>query len=400
EVSPYNFADIIRGGMNLPASVKVLDMTLREGRQVDGVSLRLEDVVEVARRLAEAGITLIEMHHDEPAEMREVKKLGLNVQLQAIVHPLAATTTQRAQEAVARCQDNGADIICFAFALSNHGFATYKLGGVDISPEEALDRGAEAVQTAKAAGAIVSVNLLDFTRVDLEWLKKQAVTLRDAGSDIIRIDDICAPCLPAVVKHHIWEVKKLMPDTPVAIHCHNDFGLATALELAGLEGGAEIVEGVVNGLGERSGVSNLAELVAAVELMYGYDTGIDLSALTELSRFVADVFNKPMPSLLPVVGESAFSHAIEGHHLFPDDPFFHQPFTAELVGGRDRVALCNYSGPFAIRHKCQELGLGDLKPEIASEVAKLVKRELRLRKHSLSDDVFRELVETVKRQAT
>jgi isopropylmalate/homocitrate/citramalate synthase len=396
DVSPLNFSDEVRAGMNLPESVSILDVTLREGRQVDGVSLSRADVVEVARRLGEAGVSMIEMHHDEPAEMQEVKKLGLDLKVQAIVHPLAATTEAKALEAVQRCQDNGADIVCFAFALSTHGFPTYKLGGADISPQEALDLGATAVAAAKGQGATVSCNLLDIGRVELEWLKSQATTLAGAGADIIRLDDIASPCSPAVITYLTREIKNLIPDTPIAMHVHNDFGLASALALAALEGGAEIIEASVNGLGERCGVPNLAELVVAVELLYGLDTGIDMSALTKLSQFVADVFNRPMSPTLPVAGELAFAHAIEGHHLFPDNPFFHNPFTAQLVGNSDYVPLCNYSGPYAVRHKCHELGLEEPSHDVAAQVAARVKKELRLRRHPISDEVFTEFVRSAR----
>lgn len=393
DVSPLNFAEPVRGPMNLPSSVTIMDITLREGRQVDGVSLSLDDVVSVASRLVDAGITMIEMHHDEADEMKEVSKLDPNLKVQALVHPLAATTQEKALEAIHRCQDNGASVICFAFALSDYGFPTYALGGVDLTREEALERGAEAVQTAKAEGVeTVSCNLLDIARVDLEWLKTQAKTLAAAGSDIIRIDDIAAPCTPGVIGYLTREVKAVIPETPVAMHVHNDFGLSSAMALASLENGAEIIEASVNGLGERCGVPTLAELVVAVELLYGLDTGIDMGAMTELSRFVADVYNRPTSPTLPVVGELAFAHAIEGHHFFPDNIFFHNPFSAALVGNDDYVPLCNYSGPYAIKHKAHELGLEELSHEDAQRIAAVVKRELRLRRRPLSDERFIALV--------
>jgi isopropylmalate/homocitrate/citramalate synthase len=89
-VSPYNFDPAVNAGMHLPPKVQILDLTLREGRQVEGVSLRIEDVVEYAKRADAAGISVIEMHHDEPEEIRQVKKLGLKLKIQALVHPTAS----------------------------------------------------------------------------------------------------------------------------------------------------------------------------------------------------------------------------------------------------------------------------------------------------------------------
>ena len=121
-------------------------------------------------------------------------------------------------------------------------------------------------------------NLMDFSRLDLEWLKTIVSRLKEAGIDALRIDDICGACIPAVYKHHAWEVKQILgPDIPLAIHSHNDFELGTAGQLAALEGGAEVLEGCINGLGERAGVPNLAVLGAGarddVRLRHRHEAG-------------------------------------------------------------------------------------------------------------------------------
>ncbi len=158
---------------------------------------------------------------------------------------------------------SGADIICFAFAISDLSFGLFEsVGGLKISREEALKKAAEAVRYAKSRKAKVSCNMLDFSRTDLARLKTNVKALVEAGADIIRLDDICAPCIPAVYKYFIRAIKQVIPNTTIAIHSHNDFGLAIAGQIAALDGGAEILEGSVNGLGERAGIPNLAELVA------------------------------------------------------------------------------------------------------------------------------------------
>ena len=78
-VSPYNFDPAIRAEMNLPSQIQLMDMTLREGRQVDGVSIGLDEVVEFARRIAAVGIPINEKNHDNPEEIRRVKKLGMDL---------------------------------------------------------------------------------------------------------------------------------------------------------------------------------------------------------------------------------------------------------------------------------------------------------------------------------
>lgn len=394
-VSRYNYDSDVRTGMQLPDDIQLMDMTLREGRQVAGVALRLEDVVEFARRIDAIGVPIIEMHHDLPDEIVEVKNAGLDVQVQALVHPTATLNPEECQKEIDLCLDVGSDIICLAFAISDANIALYEsMGRVDLSREEALDKACESVQYGKEKeGALISVNLMDFSRLDLDWLRTIVTRLRDAGVDILRMDDICACCIPAVYRHHAWEIKQVLGDVPLAIHSHDDFNLAIAGQLAALEGGASILEGCINGLGERAGVPNLAVLASILEIMYGYDTGVDLSAFQELSEWVADVWNQPIPPHLAAVGRTAFSHAAEVHYVLPeDDEWAFNAWAPSVVGNAAYVPTCHYSGPEAFRLKARTLGLGELSSEQAHAVLEEVREELRFRKTELTDERFAEIV--------
>jgi isopropylmalate/homocitrate/citramalate synthase len=398
-VSPYNFDPQVRATMNLPPKIQLMDMTLREWRQVDGVSLRRDDVIEFARRIDAVGIHIVEMHHDDPEEIREVKKLGLKFKVQALVHPTAALNPQQCKEEIDLCLDVGSDIICLAYAMSDYNYPLVEsMGGIKITREEALDKACEAVQYAKSRkGALISVNLMDFSRLDIERLKTICKRLAEAGVDILRIDDICAPCIPQVNEYHAKVVKSVIGKIPLAIHTHDDFDLGTAGQLSALQGGAEILEGSINGLGERAGVPNLAVLAAILEIMYGYDTGIRLDAFRELSDFVADTWNQPIPPHLPGTGLTAFSHNAEVHYVLPaGDLWSFNAWRPEVLGSNEYVGLCHYSGPMAIKRKAKQLKLGEISTEVATEVLGQVRKELRWRKAPLSDALFAELVNTAK----
>lgn len=398
-VSPYNYDDGVRADMHLPEQVQLMDMTLREGRQVAGVALRLEDVVEFARRIDAVGIPLIEMHHDLPQEIIEVKNAGLNVKVQALVHPTATLDPEMCQKEIDHCLDVGSDIICLAFAISDENIALYESmgGATKLSREEALDKACEAVEYGKEkGGALISVNLMDFSRLDLDRLRNVVTRLRDAGVDILRIDDICACCIPAVYKHHAWEVKQLLGDVPLAIHSHDDFNMAIAGQFAAMEGGASILEGCINGLGERVGVPNLAVMAAVLEMMYGYDTGVRLDALQELSEWTADVWNQPIPPHLAGVGKTAFSHAAEVHYVLPEgDEWAFNAWAPEVLGNSAYVPTCHYSGPEAFRLKAKQLGFGDITSQQANHVVDRVRDELRMRRTELSDERFGQIVREV-----
>jgi 2-isopropylmalate synthase len=399
-VSPYNFDEEVRRDMHLPEKIQLMDMTLREGRQVAGVSVRLDEVLEFARRIDAVGVPIVEMHHDLIDEIKGVKALGVQFKVQALVHPTAALNPELCEKEVDLCLEAGSDIICVAFAISDYNFKLVEsMGGLTISREEALDRACEAVQYGKRQGAFMNVNLMDFSRLDLEWLKTIVGRLKEAGVDILRIDDICAPCIPAVYKHHAWAVKQVLgPDVPMAIHSHDDFQLGTAGQLAALEGGAEILEGTINGLGERAGVPNLAVLASVLEIMYGYDTGINLEALQDLSEWVADVWNQPIPAHLAGTGHTAFSHAAEVHYALPEgDEWSFNAWSPKVIGNRAYVPLCHYSGPKAIQRKLEdEFGLADVDDELAERILERVRFELRWRRRELSARELTKIVDDAK----
>ena len=394
-VSPYNFDPGVNAGMHLPERVQLLDLTLREGRQVEGVSLSLNEVIEYARRADAAGISIIEVHHDEPEEIRQIKKLGLKLRIQSLVHPTASLHPETCAHEIDEAVDNGSDIICLSIVGSDYNFGLVEsMAGMKISREEYLDRACEAVAYGKRKGAVINPIVTDFSRMDLAWLQTICRRLTQAGADMIRLDDICAPCKPAVYQHHTWAVKQAIGmDKPIAMHSHNDFDLGLAGQIAALQGGAEILEGSVNGMGERCGVPNIAVLASVLELFYGYDTGVRLDAMQELSQFVADVWGQPIPLHMPGVGRTAFSHSVEVHYVLPKNgEWAFNAWSSKVVGNKTFVPLCHYSGPEAVKRKARELGLGELDTARAKEVLAQVRRELRLRKTVLSDELFGSLV--------
>jgi isopropylmalate/homocitrate/citramalate synthase len=400
-VSPYNFDATIRAGMTLPPHVTICDLTLREGRQFEGVNLRKDDVILVAQKLADAGVPMIQMHHDDPEEISEIKALDLGFEIEVLIHPTAALNPETCRREVDLCLESGADIVCLAFAVSEYNFALYEsMGGLSISPQEALDLAADAVRHAKQQGAKVCALLMDFSRMDLDWLITIAKTLADAGADIVRLDDICAPIIPAVYKHHVRRVKDAIPDTTIAVHSHNDFGLGAAALYASIEGGADIVDAGVNGLGERAGIPNLAEVASVVEILYGFDTGIHLEKMTDLSRLVADVWNVPLNPNLPVVGDRAFSHAAEVHYVLPEsDRWSFNAWAPETVGNQAHIPWCAYSGPYGIRRKAKELDLELSESQVENLLAG-IREHIRRRKRTVTDAEFRRLAATAGHDAT
>ncbi|NMA10060.1 MAG: 2-isopropylmalate synthase, partial [Methanomicrobiales archaeon] len=145
---------------------------------------------------------------------------------------------------------------------------------------------------------------------------------------------------------------------PIDVHCHNDFGLATANTIAAVEAGASQVQVTVNGIGERAGNADLAQTVMVLSSIYGIDTGIRTTGLVETSRLVARYAGLSIPATYPIVGENAFAHesGIHSHGVITrSDTFEPGIMTPEMVGHRRRLKLGKHAGRHAVKQMLAEV---------------------------------------------
>jgi len=397
-ISQHCFMDEIRSKMTLPKKLQLCDITLREGRQLPGVSLRRDEVILIADKLVEAGVSMLQMHHDDPKELEEVKKRHPNVIMEALVHPTAVLNPELAKVEVDLNFDHGADYTTLIFSFSPHQMCLFEsMAGGRVTIEEAIERATGSVEYARRkAGPKRKVGCLiqDATRIPIKRLAEVCKKLVDAGADMINLDDINGMAIYHVYTYVIREMKRLLPHTEIALHTHNDIGLGTAALYAGLEGGADIINTSVNGLGERAQIAPLAEVAAVIQIFYGIDCGIKLEKMTELSRLVSDLTKIPMPDTMPIVGKTAFSHLVEVHYAVPDTEegfWAYLCMKPEIFGNSSHNLLGHYSGPWAMRAKAKELGITIPKGKEPDVVAK-VRSEIRWRKRQLSDEEFKKIV--------
>jgi 2-isopropylmalate synthase len=150
-------------------------------------------------------------------------------------------------------------------------------------------------------------------------------------------------------------------DVVVSVHCHNDLGCATANTLAGIKAGARQFEGTSNGIGERAGNAHLAEIIMALSTradVYGVEHTINTALLGDTARLVSEILNKPIPSNLPVVGESVFAHGSGIHqHGVLGNPLVYEIMSPESVGwDAERFPLSSQSGRHGLRQRLLRLG--------------------------------------------
>jgi 2-isopropylmalate synthase len=180
----------------------------------------------------------------------------------------------------------------------------------------------------------------------------------------------------------------------VSVHCHNDYGLAVANSIAGIEAGAQQAHVTVNGIGERAGNAALEEVVAALEFLLHVNTGIRTELLYETSLLVSKLSGIPIPPNKPIVGANAFAHESGIHvHGIINNPFTYEPIRPEMVGQRRRIVLGKHSGRHGVEHALKVLGY-PTDPDMVLEVLKEVKRlgDMGIR---VDEDRFRKIVEEV-----
>lgn len=219
---------------------------------------------------------------------------------------------------------------------------------------------------------VISVSAIDMSRSDITFLQEYAKTLESAGATRLRLSDTVGILNPEKTAEIVKQIRKVS-NIPLQMHMHNDYGLSLANMLAGVVAGAEQVQVTVNGLGERNGITALHQAAVALELMYGFDTGINLKALYPLSQLVAKHTKFPIANNEPVIGRGCFSHesGIHVDGMLKSRESF-QAFDPTLVGRDHEFVLGKHSGSAAVRWFLAQQGI-QVTAEEANEILPFVR---------------------------
>jgi len=406
-VSTLNFSDEIRAGMDLPEKVIVNDLTLREGREIEGIVLNLEELIRIAKQLDDIGVPMIQMSmfSDEDYELHKaITRLDLKMEKETFCHgwQVPPFTIEAYYEVLDRIIDAGSVPDPPFALLEDMMLSVAKERGrdnmsIDDLKEEGLEIAVNSVHHAKSRGGAFNANLQDFMRCDMDYLRRFCRELEKAGVNVITLDDICNPALPAVYKYCAQVAKKAAPNTRFGVHVHQDFALALPGVLGALEGGVEVLDCGVNGYGERAGHAELAQLAIILEFLYGYDTGIKLERLTETARLFADIMRQPIPKFVPVTGENAYSHVADFHWARQGDFWAMNCLDPKVVGNTSRAIFgAGYEqiGPFGLRMKAGELGM-TIPDEKIGPLKLAMSEYMKWAKRPLTDIELREIFEKV-----
>lgn len=384
-VSYLNFLPEVRGGRGWPKSCALNDCTLREGEQAAGANFPFEVKQELARELIDAGIRQMELGYPgrSPNDFRFalwVREAGLPVTTEV----LAQVFLEDWREQIERCLDTGADWIVLMYPASD-----LRLRYVQrVDRREMLRRSVEAVRYAVSRGGRVRFSPTDTTRSDTGFLRDLYRAVVDAGAERVSVADTAGSATPEAFAYLVERVVA-WTGKPVHIHCHNDFGLATANTLAGIRAGASIADVTLGGLGERAGNAPLEQVAAALHFLYGVSTGIDLGKLTQLVRKVFAHAHLEVPISAPLVGRDAFAHKLDAHVWgVLNHPAVYESIPPEAVGNQRRIPIGKYSGRAALSTRLRLLGY----PE--STLEQLSLEDLARAAEELATTVGRELTDT------
>lgn len=291
-----------------------------------------------------AGIPVVSP--EEAEAVRRVAGAGLKAKILA-----AARTVPGDVDAVIR---SGATHIAIFVAASNVHLQ-YKL---KMSQEEVLTAATRCVRQAKEAGLHVAFVTEDTVRAPFDFVERLYLAVKAEGADRLVIADTVGIMTPLTFRWYLREFHRRVQPTDWSVHCHNDFGLATANALTALEEGVTSPHVCVNGLGERAGNVPLEELAICLEHLYGIRTGLDLSRLYELSRLVEEISGVPVSPTKSVVGYNAFSHEAGIHtHGILAHTLTYEPVQPDVIGRQRRMILGKHTGKAALVEKLKERGM-------------------------------------------
>jgi 2-isopropylmalate synthase len=195
-------------------------------------------------------------------------------------------------------------------------------------------------------------------------------TALNAGADFIVLCDTNGGSFPHEICAIVKRISSHIPMGNMAIHTHNDGGLAVANSIAAVQKGIVMVQGTVNGYGERCGNADLITLVANLQLKLGKKClpMESIKQLTNLSHYISDVANVPPLNSRPFVGRSAFAHK-GGVHVsgIVKNSTAYEHIQPELVGNHRRVLVSELAGKSNVEYKAKELGIDITKNDVISK---------------------------------
>ncbi|MGI6122791.1 MAG: 2-isopropylmalate synthase [Acetivibrionales bacterium] len=349
--------------------VYIFDTTLRDGEQSPGCSMNLQEKIEVAKQLERMKVDVIEAGFaiSSPGDFQSVKSIADTIK-DCTVASLSRTLPQdidRSWEAI----KNAVSPRIHVFLATSPIHMKYKLR---MSPEEVLERSKKMVAYAKKYCSDIEFSAEDATRSEPEFLYRVFEAVIDAGATVINVPDTVGYTTPEEFYELIKNIRENVGNSDkakIAVHCHNDLGMAVANTLAAARAGATQLECTINGIGERAGNAALEEIVMAIKTrpyLYDMNLRLDTTQITRSSKLISSITGVPVQPNKAIVGANAFAHesGIHQHGVLKEKSTY-EIITPESVGlSQNNMVLGKHSGRHAFEDRLKILGYNLTKDEL------------------------------------
>lgn len=374
--------------------IKFCDTTLRDGEQAAGVVFSPEEKREIVRQLAKAGVEQAEigipaMGEEERAVIRSIVEMGLPIQLSAWNRAL--------KEDIDASLQTGVSWVHLTIPTSDLQIKAK----LHMNRQEIVSMIRRAVSYAQQFNLGVSVGFEDASRAYTPFLAELVLILYSDGIRRFRYADTVSMLQPVTMREKIRSILGECPeDVELEVHCHNDFGMATANTLTALEAGALWASTTVTGIGERAGNASMEEVALAWKHLYGGRTGLDTIHFKELAELVSAAAGRPLPPAKPIVGPMVFTHE-SGIHVdgMLKNRETYQSFDPVEVGAEHRFVLGKHSGWKTVAHILRQKGIRPER-ELSDELMREVRLEADRNKRLIEPDELMKLLDGVRSTRT
>ncbi|MBM3798643.1 MAG: citramalate synthase [Actinobacteria bacterium] len=347
--------------------IEVFDTTLRDGLQVEGVSATVEDKLRIAEQLDHLGVHFIEggWPGANPKDIEFFARAARDLRLStSTLVAFGSTRRPRGKVDDDATLRNLLDANTSAVCIVAKSWDYHVLEALQTTLDEGEAMIADSVEYLVGNGRRVLVDMehfFDGYKRNPEFALRALEAAIVKGASHVVLCDTNGGSLPHEVQNIVADVKRhIGNDAVIGIHCHDDTGCAVANSVAAVLSGARHVQGTLNGLGERTGNTNLTTVIPNLQLKMGYEClpAGRIERLTAVSNHVAEVLNRPLNPQAPYVGASAFAHKA-GLHVSAiaraKDAYEH--VDPDLVGNGTRFVVSEMAGRATITMKADELGL-------------------------------------------
>ncbi|MDY0288576.1 MAG: 2-isopropylmalate synthase [Sphaerochaeta sp.] len=380
----------------------IFDTTLRDGEQAPGYSMNLDEKIRMAQQLESLGVDILEAGF-------AIASPGDFASVQAISRAVKEVTVASLSRALVKDIDAAWEAVKEARRPRIHTFLAtsdlhlqYKL---KLSREQALEKAVAMVRYARSLCGEVEFSLEDATRSDLDYLCRVVEAVIAAGAQVVNLPDTVGYATPEDMKRMVSSVMNRVPNIDkaiIAVHCHNDLGLAVANTMAGLQAGARQAECTLCGIGERAGNAALEEIAMAIRTRgdeYSFISNIRTEEIYRSARVLTSITGVKMNPSKAIVGANAFAHESGIHqHGMMANSLTYEIMTPESVGVlTTSLVLGKHSGQHAFEKRLVDLGYALGKDEVIRLFGEF--KNLADRKKTITDRDLIALVESTSKSS-